>query len=59
MGWTDAGLTRHVEGGLAGGLVTFGLLALMVLGVCAKIGIDLVSTPEDVYSISETPGFGL
>ncbi len=36
-----------------------GLLALMVLGVCAKIGIDLVSTPEDIYSISETPGFGL
>ena len=36
-----------------------GLLALMVLGVCAKIGIELVSTPEDIYSISETPGFGL
>jgi uncharacterized membrane protein YfcA len=36
-----------------------GLLALMVLGVCAKIGIELVSTPEDLYSISETPGFGL
>ena len=36
-----------------------GLLALMVLGVCAKIGFDLVSTPEDIYSISETPGFGL
>ncbi len=36
-----------------------GLLALMVLGVCAKIGIDLVAKPEDLYSISETPGFGL
>lgn len=36
-----------------------GLLALMVLGVCAKIGIELFSTPEDIYSISETPGFGL
>ncbi|MEK9832072.1 MAG: sulfite exporter TauE/SafE family protein [Rhodospirillaceae bacterium] len=36
-----------------------GLLALMVLGVCAKIGIDLIKTPEDIYSISETPGFGL
>ncbi|MDA0786171.1 MAG: sulfite exporter TauE/SafE family protein [Proteobacteria bacterium] len=36
-----------------------GLLALMVLGVCAKIGIELVSTPEDIFSISETPGFGL
>ncbi len=36
-----------------------GLLALLVLGVCAKIGIELFSTPEDIYSISETPGFGL
>ncbi|HCP00049.1 MAG: permease [Alphaproteobacteria bacterium] len=36
-----------------------GLLALMVLGVSAKIGVELVSTPEDVYSINETPGFGL
>jgi uncharacterized membrane protein YfcA len=36
-----------------------GLLALLVLGVCAKIGIELVATPEDLYSISETPGFGL
>ena len=30
-----------------------GLLALMVLGVCAKLGVDLVKTPEDIYSISE------
>ncbi|MHA1571491.1 MAG: sulfite exporter TauE/SafE family protein [Alphaproteobacteria bacterium] len=30
-----------------------GLLALMVLGVCAKLGVDLVKTPEDIYSIGE------
>ncbi len=28
-----------------------GLLALMVLGVCIKIGYDLVATPIDLYSI--------
>jgi uncharacterized membrane protein YfcA len=28
-----------------------GLLALMVLGVCIKIGYDLVITPVDLYSI--------
>jgi uncharacterized membrane protein YfcA len=36
-----------------------GLLALMVLGVCAKIGIELVAKPDDVYSINEIDGFGL
>lgn len=36
-----------------------GLLALMVLGVCAKIGFDLVAKPDDLYSINETEGFGL
>ena len=36
-----------------------GLLALMVLGVCAKIGIELVAKPEDLYSIDEIEGFGL
>ena len=36
-----------------------GLLALMVLGVCAKIGIELVAKPEDLYSINEIEGFGL
>ena len=35
-----------------------GLLALVVLGVCAKIAYDLVATPGDLYSIIETPGFG-
>lgn len=33
-----------------------GLLALMVLGVCTKLGIDLVATPEDLYSIAPTGG---
>ena len=28
-----------------------GLLALMVLGVCLKLGFDLVITPEDVFSV--------
>ena len=36
-----------------------GLLALMVLGVCAKIGIELVAKPDDLYSIEEIEGFGL
>ncbi|MCZ6509594.1 MAG: sulfite exporter TauE/SafE family protein [Alphaproteobacteria bacterium] len=35
-----------------------GLLALMVLAVCAKIAYDLVSTPFDVFSIREISGFG-
>jgi hypothetical protein len=35
-----------------------GLLALIVLAVCAKIAYDLVSTPFDVFSISEISGFG-
>lgn len=29
-----------------------GLLAVMVLGVCSKLGYDLVATPNDLYSIS-------
>jgi len=33
-----------------------GLLALMVLAVCAKIGFDLVATPSDLYSIGFTGG---
>jgi uncharacterized membrane protein YfcA len=28
-----------------------GLLALMVLGVCAKLAVDLIATPEDLYSL--------
>lgn len=36
-----------------------GLLALLVIGVCAKIGIELVAKPEDLYSINEIEGFGL
>jgi hypothetical protein len=35
-----------------------GLLALIVLAVCVKIAYDLVSTPFDVFSISEISGFG-
>ena len=35
-----------------------GLLALMVLAVCAKIAYDLVSTPIDIFSIREISGFG-
>jgi len=35
-----------------------GLLALIVLAVCAKIAYDLVSTPFDVFSIREISGFG-
>ena len=27
------------------------LLALMVLGVCAKLGYDLIAAPEDLYSL--------
>ena len=29
-----------------------GLLALMVLAVCAKIGFDLVVEPNDLFSIT-------
>jgi uncharacterized membrane protein YfcA len=36
-----------------------GLLALMVLAVCAKIGFDLVAKPDDLFSIDEIEGFGL
>jgi len=35
-----------------------GLLALMVLLVCGKIAYDLISTPFDLFSISEISGFG-
>ena len=35
-----------------------GLLAVMVLGVCTKLGIDLIVRPDDVYSITETAGHG-
>ncbi|MFT5180475.1 MAG: putative membrane protein YfcA [Alphaproteobacteria bacterium] len=35
-----------------------GLLALMVLIVCGKIAYDLISTPFDLFSISEISGFG-
>ena len=31
-----------------------GLLGFMVLAVASKLGFDLVATPDDVYSISET-----
>jgi hypothetical protein len=29
-----------------------GLLALLVLAVCAKLGVDLVVEPDDLYSIT-------
>ncbi|NKB49471.1 MAG: TSUP family transporter [Alphaproteobacteria bacterium] len=45
-------------GGLLRGEQLRGLLALMVLAVCAKIAYDLVSTPVDLFSISEISGFG-
>ncbi len=32
------------------------LLALMVLGVCVKIGLDLTLTPDDLYSIAQGGG---
>ena len=32
------------------------LLALMVLGVCIKIGLDLVITPDDLFEIGGTGG---
>jgi hypothetical protein len=28
------------------------LLALIVLGVCTKLGYDLIATPEDLYSLA-------
>ncbi|EDP64843.1 Predicted permease [alpha proteobacterium BAL199] len=34
------------------------LLALMVLGVCAKIAVDLVVTPADLYSVDFLMGHG-
>ena len=34
-----------------------GLLAILVLVVCGKIAYDLVSTPIDLFSISEITGF--
>lgn len=33
-----------------------GLLALMVLGVCIKIALDLTLTPDDLYALSTTGG---
>lgn len=33
-----------------------GLLALMVLGVCIKLGIDLVATPAELYTLGEGGG---
>ncbi len=33
-----------------------GLLALMVLAVCAKLAFDLVATPADPYVIGQTLG---
>ena len=38
-------------GGLLKGEQLRGLLALIVLGVCAKLTFDLVITPEDLYSL--------
>lgn len=35
-----------------------GMLALMVLIVCGKIAYDLISTPLELFSISEISGFG-
>jgi len=32
------------------------LLAMMVLGVCIKIGLDLTLTPNDLYAIGATGG---
>jgi len=34
------------------------LLALIVLGVCAKLGYDLVAVPADLFSIGQTVGHG-
>ena len=33
-----------------------GLLALMVIAVCIKLGFDLVATPDDLFSIAVTRG---
>ncbi|MBM3518697.1 MAG: sulfite exporter TauE/SafE family protein, partial [Alphaproteobacteria bacterium] len=33
-----------------------GLLALMVLAVCARLGYSLVATPTDLYSLGESLG---
>ena len=32
------------------------LLAIMVLGVCLKIGLDLVVTPDDLYVVGSSGG---
>jgi len=34
------------------------LLAAMVLGVCVKMGIDLVATPADLFSLAGSGGHG-
>jgi len=34
------------------------LLALIVIAVCAKLGYDLIATPEDIYSIGAIVGHG-
>ena len=33
------------------------LLALMVVGVCAKLAFDLVATPVDLYSVDFDAGY--
>ncbi len=43
-------------GGFLRGEQLRGLLALIVLGVCAKLTFDLVITPEDLYSLGEGGG---
>jgi len=43
-------------GGLLNGEQLRGLLALIVLGVCAKLSFDLVVTPEDIYSLGTRGG---
>jgi len=35
-----------------------GMLALLVLGVCAKLAFDLFATPEDVFSLAVRMGTG-
>ena len=45
-------------GGYLKGEQLRGLLALMVLGVCAKIGYDLWAPPVDPYSIGQIMGHG-
>ena len=56
-GWPVAGWRgywRSVRGprrGLLRGEQLRGLLALIVLAVCLKLGFDLVDTPEDIFSV--------